>query len=215
MSFFDRSDIPNLLLHKNVKSIAFRNAIGKLIQYCLIIAERGASSYGMHRLIQIVTQHMVNIENEADRWKLEALRMLEKNFPFGEVETWRLCEQLMPHFHALNEHKLGSEQAKGMRAPLLSKKAHYDEENGMWEAVHEGRKEELTIRIELSDNGPGHPKSLEAMHELARAEFQLERVEIAEESVKNVLEQRIKMLGSDHRDTLNTLNNLAFITGDA
>lgn len=213
MCFFDRTEIPGWLLSENPNLKKFRDAIGKLTGYSLIVAEKEKSSYGMHRLVQLVTRSRVEKDGEIDEWKFAALKLVAKRFPSGESETWKLCDEIMPHFQVVKEYKL-SQQSEEIRALILSKKAHYDFRKGMIRSMRIGLEEELDIRLKLEKFGLKHPSTLAAMHKLASAHGLLGNDKVAGEMMRSVWESRKQLLGAEHIDTLESLGDLAVITKD-
>jgi len=123
MSMFDRQGIPQRLLHNNADWLQFEETIAPLINFSLIREQFEGGTFEMHRLVQLSTRQWVELKEEMQKWRSEAIRIIARLFLNGHYETWLDCQVLLPHarevllyrttdqedkvFHALINNNLG------------------------------------------------------------------------------------------------------------
>jgi hypothetical protein len=104
--------------------LAYQDAVAALTSYSLVTATAG--SVGVHRLVQTVVRHSLDLEQEK-RWAGVAVQLVAAVFPedSGDVHTWEVCERLLPHTLAAAGHaeRLGAAPETASR--VLDRAATY------------------------------------------------------------------------------------------
>ena len=113
MAVLDRQGIPkSLLLRDSERSIEFTTSIGMLRSFSLIEAEKGGDVFVMHRLVQLCMQAWLDMENMSETYRAEAVEMLSRKFPNGELQNWDACNSC--------SHMQGRYKAIGIPARMTS-----------------------------------------------------------------------------------------------
>ncbi|KAF2191901.1 hypothetical protein K469DRAFT_444419, partial [Zopfia rhizophila CBS 207.26] len=117
----------------------------------------------LHALVQFCTHVWLSSFGEMERWRLEFLELIAKEFPTGEHKNWTTCKQLLPHIESLYkssgqriEKILGYQHRSILRsvntlAVVLQYQGKYDEAERLNRRALEGYKKEL---------GEQHPDTL-------------------------------------------------------
>jgi len=212
MAVLDRQAIPKSLLHeKNERSIEFNKALGTLLAFSLVTAEKDGSMFNVHRLVHLSTQKWLELEGTLDKWQQVALERMVETFPSGEYDTWKACEVLLPHALATLRYLPEAEAMSLQRAGLLQSLARYDENEGRYNLACSRYNEVLQVRMKVL--GKEHPGTLTRIHNLALVLGRQGKYDEAELIHQQALELKEKVLGKEHPDTLISMNNLAVVLG--
>ncbi|KAH0547852.1 hypothetical protein FGG08_000110 [Glutinoglossum americanum] len=213
MAVLDRQGIPKTLLHRDgERKTKFTTALGALIAFGLVIAEKGRASFEIHRLVQISVRRWLKLQGEMTKWQEEALNILTMAFPSCDYSTWAICEALSPHVQVVARYTFTSDSNLLKRAQLLHNMSSYDETQGRYNLAYEKGLDALFIRENTL--GPEHPDTLMSMNNLAVVLSHQGKYETAEEMHRQVLELKEKVLGFEHPDTLMSVNNLGVVFRD-
>jgi len=115
-SFLDRQNIPEeLLLNSGLEGVGdpvqYRNAIGKLLGFSLVIKITNVASekpaYELHCLVQLSIQAYLARE-EVVTWRGRALGVVARLFPKFEHQVRDVCRVYLPHAVAVLEGSGGS-----------------------------------------------------------------------------------------------------------
>jgi tetratricopeptide (TPR) repeat protein len=185
--------------------LAFDDAIGTLIAFSFIEAEKDRNIFQMHRLVQLSTKKWLEGHGEIEKRKVDALKLLSKKFPDGDYANWKICEALNPHTRTALAYTLHG--CKLERAKLLHRSASYAVARGNY-GIAEGMLEEAVYAREKL-LGQEHLKTLASMNDLALTYLGQKRCEEAEKLQIQVLETRKRVFGQEHPDTLTSMNDLA------
>ncbi|KFY74393.1 hypothetical protein V499_05575 [Pseudogymnoascus sp. VKM F-103] len=100
----DRQGIPKSLLSLDDNSAKTREALSRLLAFCLIKAEKGNESFEMHHLVQLSLRAWLDDRSETTKWICKGIEILYEAFPkdaFFTPTNWLECSQYLPHTHAL------------------------------------------------------------------------------------------------------------------
>ncbi len=208
MSVLDRQGISQGLLRRHDEnSIEFTTAIGTLQAFSLIITEKGASHFAIHRLVQLATKQWLILQGEIQLWREEALKVISEVYPFGTFENWAICNSLTAHMQAVIEYAFDSERCQLCSATLLNNAVYYDLTQGQYDVALSKCTKAFTIRESVL--GKEHPDTLTSMANLASTYWNQGRWKEAEELNAQVMETRKRVLGTQHPNTLISMANLA------
>ncbi|KAF2464373.1 uncharacterized protein BDR25DRAFT_96892 [Lindgomyces ingoldianus] len=237
MSFFDRQGIPEALLrdqyrtenrHGGVEAIhrdsedsdsdnneleasvddVFEGDINMLRNYSFIWVTTDASTFDMHRLVQLATRKWLEGMGQLETWKQQYINNLCAAFPTGKHENWVQCQALFPHAKSALLQPPKSEESLRQWALLLYNAAWY-----AWQKGNVGDAEKLSVRsmkVRKKLLGKEHTDTLSSTAMAGLAAKLAGRWKEAEELEVQVMETRKRVLGEEHPDTLISMNNLAF-----
>lgn len=100
MSYFDRQGIPKSLLPvEDYDPVDFAEAVGILEAYSLIVTMHEATSYDIHRLVQLaIRTEIASCESgKGQDWACQSLLLLSSRFPDPTYETREKCASYLPH----------------------------------------------------------------------------------------------------------------------
>ena len=210
MAVLDRQGIPKSLLYRDgERRTEFTTALGTLQAFSLVAAEKGGTSFEIHRLVQISTQRWLELQGETAKWREEALKVLTAAFPSGDYKTWVTCEALSPHAQVVTCYVFVSDLNLLQRAELLYNMSSFDKIQGRYNLAYKRCLDALCTREKAL--GPEHPFTLASMNNLALVLNSQGKYEAAEEMHRQVLELREKVLGPEHPDTLASMDNLTLV----
>jgi tetratricopeptide (TPR) repeat protein len=206
----DRQAIPKALLgHIGYRSIDFNKAIGTLQAYSFITAEKGGSSFEIHRLVQLSTQRWLSLQQKKTEWQDRALDLMAERFPTGEYQTWQECEALYLHAKSVVKHEYAQKAVRVQQARLLQNIATYDDEQGRSEPAYRQFKDALKIRE--SELGETHLNTLSTRNSLAFMDYREGKLTEAEAVFRKTGKTFEEVLGNTHKITLWTTNKLASV----
>ncbi|KAI0437652.1 hypothetical protein F4803DRAFT_565895 [Xylaria telfairii] len=227
MSLFDRQAIPMEFLSDFCESsqscppmedLQLTKALGVLKAYSLINEEK-SNSFNMHRLVQLVTQKWLAKKETMPQFAEKAILTVSHCYPFGDFENREKCTAYLPHVQAvLQLDGITSRDGNIARASILHRAGSLYCLRGQQGLAEKFETQATDIRREVL--GQDHPDTLSSMNNLASTYWNQGRWKEAEslgvqvlerpESLGvQVLERRKTILGPDHPDTLNSMNNLA------
>jgi tetratricopeptide (TPR) repeat protein len=212
MSLMDRDSIPISLISGTFENaVVFDEAIGILEAFSFVSPDESASSYDMHRLVQIVTRGWLGDQGEElmREISLQALHLVSSKFPDGIFENWAECARYLPHAESILPRSLNVSDKSDVfpRARLLTHVAWYMKGKGNY-ALAQTRLEEARILYE----GVGEADSSDALRverRLGSVINQLGQADAAIQLFRKTQDSQIKLLGSDHLETLETSDALA------
>jgi tetratricopeptide (TPR) repeat protein len=207
MAVLDRQGIPKMLLQRHGERITeFTTALGTLLAFSLVTAEKGGDNFKMHRLVQVSTQRWLELHGETTKWREEALKVLSEAFPSNKYKNWTTCEALAPHVQVVTQYTF-TPDLNLLYAKLLHKASSYDKTQGRYNLAYGRCLDALSIR--KKELGPEHPDTLASMYDLANTLQNQGKYEAAEDMQRQVLELCQKMLGPEHQHTLASMHSLA------
>ncbi|KAG0125611.1 hypothetical protein HOY82DRAFT_571505 [Tuber indicum] len=230
ISFFDYNQIPEKLLERYSLDGAqsegsLDDAIGKLVGLSLVINEKdraGRPVYELHRLVQRSIREYLS-EEEASRWKERALEVIWRLFPHYKHELLQECADYLPHALAVTENSTSpmAEEVCFRMAFYLKEVAHHDNAEAQIRRC---------IKLREESNGASVWWSLRRFFRyifsplrttkygaeywsrvslLASILLELGYAEEAEVEYRRAVKGRAKALGTNHPDTLSSINGLA------
>lgn len=219
MCFFDRQAIQEKLIHKRSsdddsgspidRSRAFDDALAVLRSYFFITPNSDATSFEMHRLVQLATKRWLNAHGRLHHWALQSVINLNDVWPLHshELENWEICQSLFPHAVAVLDTEVTERKSILLQAELLLRSGEYAMAKGdypyaqkMLETSHHARKQML---------GERQPETLKSRNLMALSHAKQGQWAKAHEMWQEVLEGRKEVLGLDHLDTLASMCDLA------
>ncbi|KAJ5633693.1 hypothetical protein N7528_001535 [Penicillium herquei] len=237
MSFFDRHEIPESLLHiqnhgkssnplpgairddhseDDTDSISgsegdydFEDDIATLTNYSFISIGEDGTTFRMHRLVQLTAWVWLKTHGQMEHWKEQFITRLCQEFPHGNYENWELCRSLFPHVKSALLQRPESEQSIKEWATLLYKGAYYAWSSGHVADVRKLASKSRDQRLRIL--GAEADETLESTLMLARAYTLEEQWEEAEKLDLELLEIRKAKLGENHPSTLARMVSLGDI----
>ncbi|KAI9858313.1 MAG: hypothetical protein M1813_007588 [Trichoglossum hirsutum] len=209
IAVLDRHGVSKSLLHRDWQRTEFTTALAILQAFSLVVAEKGGEIFVMHRLVQLATQHWLEMQKTKELYQEEAMKLLSERFPNGEHENWNTCESLSPHADVVLQYYYTSRSSQLYRAMLLYNIAWYELRQGRYESAYRSCKEAYDERQRLLDGND--PETLNSLSLLASVLGSQGKYGEAEEMHRRVLQLMEKVLGNEHPSTLESMNNLASV----
>ena len=214
MAVLDRQGIPKeILSNEGQRTIDLTSALGTLQAFSLLIAEKGGTSFEMHRLVQLSTRKWLEARGDITKWQQEALMRLSNAFPHRDNYNNQITyKKLLPHVQAVLQYQSPSSSDLMTRAVLLENVAWYSLVQGLYPIARCYAEEAFTI----CENklGTTHRDTLESANCLAATLCEQGQYESAERLHRQTLEYREQILGPEHRATLDSMNNLGLVLKD-
>ncbi|KAL8686618.1 MAG: hypothetical protein Q9218_006983 [Villophora microphyllina] len=171
----------------------------------------------MHRLVQRSTRDWLGRGGAyGSVIAIKVLGLIARVFPSGFFETWPLCRVLYPHANAILRHNFGEltditrdSKDHGFasdKASLLHKLSTYSRQQGNLEESEQRASQAMALRERIF--GSGSKEHLESMESFALTISMLGRREEACDIQQRVFEGTLKVLGPNHRRTLEARNQL-------
>ena len=208
MAVMDLHSVPKyLLVQPNVTFANATTALGTLKAFSLITSLKGGKELEMHRLVQLAVRHWLEIQGTIRDFERSAMRILSENFPFGDYENWKQCEQLSPHAYTVLHYLSESDTDLLQRAHLLHNMARYNDTQGKYPLAHSRFSEALDLRKKLL--GLHHPDTLETASCYGEVLFREAKYKEGEEVMRYALDGSRKVLGLEHPLTRTNMGHLA------
>ena len=102
-----------LLVPSHVSFVNTTSALGTVKAFPLITSLKGGKEFEMHRLVQLAVRHELEMQGTICDFEKSAMKTSSQDFPVGDYEHWKQCEQLSPHAHTVLQYP--SESAEGLR----------------------------------------------------------------------------------------------------
>lgn len=212
MSLMDRDSIPVSLMSPIFENTAaFHEAIRLLEAFSFVSPDETSTSYDMHRLVQIVSRGWLGDQGEelTREISLEALRLVSSKFPDGVFENWAECARYLPHAESVLPRSLDVSTKTDVfaRGKLLSHVAWYLKGGGSYSLSQTKLEEARNLYEQV---GAAHSmEALRVERKLASVINQLGHTDDAIQLFRVTRDSQIKILGSDHLETLETSDALA------
>ena len=205
MAFLDRQCIERSLLDGVLESRHELNlALGTLQGFCLIVAEASATSFRMHRLVQLAT--IFWLYSKKSDYEALALEIVAAGFCAASEDPIAQA-RLIPHAKLVNTYHFQDRDTKLRLAGLQHHIAaydlrigHYDEAAGVCQPSYETRSALL---------GPSAIDTLHSAGLLGKIKRYQGQFDKACALQQEVLERKEAVLGAEHLDTINTISDLA------
>lgn len=208
MAVMDLHGVPKyLLVQSNVSFANATAALGTLKAFSLITSLKGGKEFEMHRLVQLAVRHWLELQGTIRDFERSAMRILSENFPFGDYENWKQCEQLSPHAYTVLHYLSESHTDLLQRARLLHNLARYNDTQGKYPLAHSRFSEALDLRKKLL--GAEHPETIETASCLGEVLFREAKYTEGEEVMRYALDSSKKVLGLEHPLTRTNMGHLA------
>ena len=186
-------------------------AIGVLQAFSFIKKDKG-ESYGMHRLVQLVTRSWLESTQSVARFREAALFTLTDLFPYAEYETRAECAAYLSHANALLPlDKSPSREELKARAFLLHNIAAYLRYEGRYAEAEERSKQGVILKKGLYESDD--PSLMASMGDLATIFSAQGRYGESEGLYAQMLEAGKDRPGFNHTYTLTVMHNLASTYG--
>jgi len=209
MCVLDRQGIPRFLFCQDDDSDAldFEDAIGTLIAFSFVAAEKDGDIFQMHPLVQLSTKKWLEAHGEIEKRKEDVLSLLSDKFPNGEHANWKICEALEPHTRTVLGYLYTPQRCRLERAEILHNSASYARARGNYGRAGDRIKEAIDAREELL--GRDNPKTLSSLGLLVSVLNGQGWWKKAEELAVQVMETSKRVLGEEHPDTLKSIQKLS------
>jgi len=178
-----------------------------LQEYSFISVTRDASTFEMHRLVQLATQGWLESRDSLEYWRSQFITNLNNAFPIGKFENWTRCRELFPHATVALKMSLNDRDALLRQASLLDNSGWYALEQGDYGVAKQMRKLSMGSRERIL--GPEDPATVVSMHNLALTYQNQGEYKSAVELGEQVVKIRKRSPGPEHPDTLISISNLA------
>jgi tetratricopeptide (TPR) repeat protein len=208
MAVMDLYSVPKyLVVQPNANFTDATSALGTLKAFSLITAVKGGKEFEMHRLVQLSVRHWLEIQTTIRDFQRSAMSILSENFPVGDFENWKQCEQLYPHAQTVLQYPSESEEDFLQRARLLHNMARYNGTEGRYPLAHSRFSEAFRLRKKLL--GPVNPDTLETASFFGEVLFREAKYKEGEEVMGYALGGSEKVLGMKHPLTRINMGHLA------
>jgi tetratricopeptide (TPR) repeat protein len=225
MSFFNPQGIPERTLRRWNRTATrvgasdndseadrmFQEDIDTLLAYSLI-ATADNEMCEMHALVQFCMRVWLSSFSEMERWKREFVELLAQEFPSGQFENWKQCEQLLPHVEPLYDIEPASELSLKAWAQVLTNAAWYLQMKGRYPTAQAIATKAIAARERIL--GSNNNQTLISIIILASVLRDQGKYEDAEKLNWRALEGYEKELGAHHPNTLMSVSNLARVLQD-
>lgn len=214
MCFLDPIKIPEFLLCKDVKPFDFHETMIPLVHYSFVSKADNSQNYQMLDLVQIATRKWLRRNGKFELYLGKAMELVSDLFPNGEYESkdqWQMCVTLAPHAEMVLRYDMKMSETTpreiiARHASLMRKYTGY-----MW---RQGQYNDCLQLCEASLNF--HNKYLQDQPSLMLQSKALKGLVLnstgkhgdAAKLHRGVLEERKRILGQCHKDTLGSINDL-------
>jgi len=206
MTYLDRNGMPRSLIKRdNVRTVDFVSALGTLQEFSLIGAEKGGTSFEMHRIVQLSLQRW--LRNSRSKWQDEVLEVVSEKLPLGDFNNWKECEMLSPHAQTAINYPEFSDASNLRRAKILHNLARFDGEQSRYELAEKRYTEVVTIREKHL--GIDNPDTLKTLSNLGEVLFREGKYAQAEPIFRRVTAESEKLFGPKSEETLYSMGLLA------
>jgi tetratricopeptide (TPR) repeat protein len=149
----DPEALPTELAQAANDELVLDEAVGALYRYSL--ATRDQDGIRVHRLVQAVAR--ADLADQETAWATLAVRLVWASFPFhsNRVETWPICERLLPHLLAVAEHAERLAVAGEQSGDLLERASRYLRTRGQPQQAR--LLAERALALTRQALGPDHP----------------------------------------------------------
>ncbi len=183
-------------------------AIRELLRYSLIRRDSTNHTIIVHRLVQAVQRYEMD-EETRKQWAERAIKIVDEGFPYIEMGTWPLCQQLLPHALVCASFIKQWDLAFPEAARLLSQAGVYLVGRAQYQGAEPLFKQALTIRKEVL--GLHHPDTATSLNNLAYLYQAQGKLAEAEPLYKQTLEILKQVLGPDHPTTRTIQSNYDYL----
>jgi tetratricopeptide (TPR) repeat protein len=189
MSFFNPQGIPEKLLrkyhqwyHRDARRVVeadsdldaeglFNEDLDILYAFSLVTPVMGTgissnATLEMHGLVQFCTRIWLSSKGHEGQWQGAFVELLAQEFPTGQYENWRLCEQLIPHVESVRKTEPMSTELLRAWAHLLTRSGWYLCNRGDYELAEKTTRKALDVQertFGLSDGNTRESASVLAM----------------------------------------------------
>jgi hypothetical protein len=185
----------------------FEEDVLTLRNYFFIGITTDATTFNMHRLVQLAMRKWLEQQDQLETWKQQYITNLCAAFPIGEHETWSQCQALFPHAKSALSQMPQSAESLQQWALLLYRAAWYACEKGNVIDAEKLAGKSMKVRKRLL--GSEHADTLSSITMAGHATILAGRWKEAEELDVQVMEVRKRVLGEEHPNTLASIANLA------
>ena len=202
--------IPISLIPASGRGPGIAIAMGVLQTHCFISWNSLKNTFSMHPLIRLATRHWLRLNNQLERYAQSTLDLFCKQFPpeFKQDKQLAQGDRLFIHVHTVltNLSYDGREQCC---AKLASGVSVFLRVKG----DYKGALSYAQTAATLSENRCGQEDlcTLTIQSDLAYLYWRLGKFPEAGQLTKKILQMRMKMLGQDHKSTLESLDLLSVI----
>jgi tetratricopeptide (TPR) repeat protein len=207
MALLDNNSLPEMMLRvPGERQSTFKAALGTLLAFDFITAERDSKSYVMHKLVQLSIQQWLDDQGTKDVAAVRALNMISRVFPNGQAEYWETCKLLFPHAIAIQGCQFKARDDVLKLARLQYQMAWYEWQRGWFDFARTRCLEVRDIQGPLLTEMDLDVQDTQQL--LGEILYSLGRYKEVEAVLKDVVEKRESALGSEDQNTLQCLNLL-------
>jgi len=207
MSCILPKDIPLSILIPGPSRKQEMEAIGTLTAYSFVSKRSADEALDIHRLVQLATRNWLKMKNEWSFWTQKAFERLNEILPDGDLETWRVWSDYLPH--AIHIVGLPGYEEEENRLQLLYRIAQCEIDLGRYSTAEWAQR--TLLKINQSKHGPEDERTLMNTSMLADIlRFQGNYTE-SEILCRRAIEGKEKILGPDHLSTLTEVDNLTIV----
>ena len=188
-------------------SDSFEEDVLTLRHYSFISMTTNATTFEMHRLVQLATQDWLKSRNLLEHWQLQFITNLGDAFPVGNFENWEKCQELFPHVLIASTMTLKDRSAVLRQASLLDNSGLYALEVGDYGVAKQ--MVALSMDSRKKELGADDPATVTSMNNLALIYQHQGEYNMSLKLGEEVVEKRGRLSGPEHPDTLVSMHNLA------
>ncbi|KAF2489044.1 TPR-like protein [Lophium mytilinum] len=187
----------------------FEDDILTLRNYSFITLTTDATTFDMHRLVQLATRKWLEAQGQLETWKEQYIDNLCRAFPTGRFENWAQCQPLFPHAVSALLQQPRSKRSLERWALLLHNAAWYAQLKGSLSDAEKLSK--MVVQVFIKLYGKEHEYTSRSMLLLGQSLGFAGRSKEAEELFKQVLEARKRVLVAEHPSIVSTMHELAIV----
>nr|POE62760.1 isoform 2 of nephrocystin-3 [Quercus suber] len=183
-----------------------------LRDYHFISVAPAATSFEMHRLVQLAAQTWLKASGQYKRYAERSVHHINVAFPPGDYENWQRCQMLYPHAQSTLDLNMIDRDARLGRSFILLKAATFIKNRGDYEAAEKSNRKALESTEKIL--GEDHYHTSGSINNLAWVLRLQGKPYAAETMFRRALASQEKVLGREHHDTLACASNLASVLTD-
>ncbi|KAI0479994.1 P-loop containing nucleoside triphosphate hydrolase protein [Xylaria cf. heliscus] len=190
-------------------SSAFEGDIVTLRNYCLISMNESGDTFKMHGLVQLSTRKWLEMQNEAENFKIQCIDRLIREFPAPSFSNWPVCRKIFPHIEQAIRYYPDDKESNPPKeyAIILYLGGRFAKDQGRYAIAERMCKKALATMKRIY--GAEHNNTAHAMEALAEVYLFQRQWGDAEQLFTEALKMREAVLEPDHPDTITNMNNIA------
>lgn len=170
-----------------------------LNDFAFVKTEQDGKHFKMHRLVQLITQRWLELQNSLSYWKTKYVELMYVSYPWPDRSTAGICEQLFTHALIARFYRPPETNLLENWGFLMHNAATYAYEVGFFKEAEDLHRNAISA-WEIAF-GKAHFNTLRLYNNLAQVLFEMKRHDEAIQMFQHVLTQRQQTLGESNQET--------------